>query len=229
MCTNCEITETKLAKCAEELVGAYETLKAQGKELGRLKRDLSTESTPTAQAVRRVLDKWAEKHPTANTDPNGARARVVRAAIKLGHTDPPIMCAVHHFTDKRDKDAVCTVPDELIEAVEGLVLMPFVGPHGRCAVMGPGVRRFDGIEYALTDRKAGGASEATIERFRAYARWAKMAPSERLYAIHERTGAVHFQYGDLLLAALGREQGIRDVELGRPANVVDITSARKAA
>lgn len=232
MCDDCQYLEQQLAKAHDDLLGATETMNAQGKELGKLRRELSSETTPQARAVRKVLDRWAEKHPTANTDPNGSRARVVRSAIKLGHTDPPLPCPVHDPAGKRvkgvAKDAECTVADELIEAIEGLELMPFVGPHGRCCEAGRGTRRFDGIEYALTDRKTGGASEATIERFRGYTRWAHLAPSEKLYAAYQRTGDVHDEYARRLLDALNRERLVA-VAAAIGAEVIDLAARRSAA
>lgn len=206
-----DLAETRqlLAKAHDDLMGQTQTVTVQGKEIGKLKRELSSETTPLAQDVRRVLEFWQRKHPRANIDPAGSRAKVVRGAMKLGHTDPPLACPVHDLLadgEKRDKDARCTVADELIEALEGLALMPFVGPHGRCAEGGRGTRRFDGIEYALTDRKSGGPSEATIERFRGYARRAKLAPSEKLLVAYQLTGDVHETYARYLLDALAREQ-----------------------
>jgi hypothetical protein len=199
-----------LAKAHDDLMGQTQTVTVQGKEIGKLKRELSSESSPLAMDVRRVLEFWQEKHPRANIDPAGSRAKVVRGAMKLGHTDPPLPCPKHDLIaegEKRDKDARCTVADELIEAIEGLRLMPFVGPHGRCAEGGRGARRFDGIEYALTDRKTGAPSEATIERFRGYARRARQSPSAKLLVAYQLTGDVHETWARYLLDALARENG----------------------
>lgn len=212
MCHNCQDLEAKLQRASDELVDAFNTIKVQGSRLTALQRELSSETSPLAQDVRRVLEFWQEKHPRAGIDPAGARAKVVRGAMRLGHTDPPLPCPVHDPIPKgerRDKDARCTVADELIEAVEGLRLMPFTGPRGRSALGGPGMRRFDGIEYALTDKTPAGRvpSEATIERFRSYARWAKLAPSDKLLVAYQRTGDVHEEWARYLLDALARENG----------------------
>jgi DNA-binding Lrp family transcriptional regulator len=206
VCHNCTELEAKLSKASDELVDAYGTIKTLGKRNTQLERELSCETSPLAQDVRRVLEFWQEKHPSANIDPLGSRARVVRGAMKLGHTDPPLPCPKHD-AEKPDKGARCTVADELIEAVEGLRLMPFTGKHGRCATAGPGTARWDGIEYALTDRKSGMPSEATIERFRGYARRSKLSSSEKLLVAYQLTGDVHETYARYLLDALARENG----------------------
>lgn len=193
----------RLQRASDDLVGAAETQKAQGKELAKLRRELSDESTPQAKEVRRVLDYYNEAHPGANTSPDGARARLVRGALKLGHTNPPHPCPVCDVEKKaRERDAVCTVADELIEALEGLRLMPFVGPHGRCAEGTPGARRYDDVKHALGDGKTGAASESTIERFRGYAAQAKASRVEKLHTVCVRTGLVHDAWAGLLLDAL---------------------------
>src|SRR5438093_38228 len=119
VCRQCKELEADLAetrrlleKAHDDLMGQTQTVTVQGKEIGKLKRELDDEDTPLAKEIRRVLDFWGEKHPTANTSPSGSRARVARGAYRLGHTDPPLPCPVHEPDGRRRKgvakDAVCS-------------------------------------------------------------------------------------------------------------------------
>ena len=207
MCQNCAELESKLQNASDELVDAYETIKAQGTELRKLRR-LETElneASPSAKLVREVLDHWAEGRPkSTNTSVHGARAKLVRAAVKLGHTNPMIPCPVHEQNGKRrpageiPEDARCTIADELIEAVEFLRLKPFVGPRGRTGALEPGVRRFDDLKYALADEK-GTASEAKIEKCRREVRALRASRSERLWAAFRLASNVENAWFNLCL------------------------------
>jgi hypothetical protein len=202
-----EITRLQglLEKASVELVGTYETLKAQGKELARIRSQLTQENEtgPLTMKARRVLEAWSADHPKANVDPNGARARLVRGAIKLGHTNPPIHCPVH---DDGDKNAECTIPDELIEALEFLRMKPYVGPTGRTAEAGRGCRRFDDIKYALADEKTGLPSEAKIEKVRREVRRLKGSHVEILHEVSAVTANVNNYWTTLLLEALSERR-----------------------
>ena len=201
VCQNCAELESKLQNASDELVDAYETIKAQGTELRKLRR-LETElneASPSAKLVREVLDHWAKDHPRANVSLNGARAKLVRGAIRLGHTSPKVPCPVHPDDGSRpDRDARCTIADELIEAVEFLRLKPFVGPRGRTGALEPGVRRFDDLKYALADEK-GTASEAKIEKCRREVRALRASRSERLWAAFRLASNVENAWFNLCL------------------------------
>jgi hypothetical protein len=235
MCDDCQRFAEQLAKAHDDLLGVSETMNAQGKELAKLRRELTIEqaSSPTAMQVQRALAFWAEGQPgSPNIRPNGARARLVRQAITLGHTNPPLSCPVHdeHGNRRRGvaKDAQCTVVDEIIEAFTGLKLIPFVGPTGGRVSEGvAGAKRYDDVKYALTDRKNGLVSEAQIEQMRGYARRARMWPSERLWMAYEATHTVSEEWCRLTMDALNRERMQASVAFG--ADVIDLASRRSAA
>jgi hypothetical protein len=236
MCEGCQQLEQQLAKAHDDLLGATETMNAQGKELSKLRRELTLEqaSGPTAMQVQRALEFWCEGRNGGkpNISPHGARARLVRQAIALGHTNPPLACPVHDEGGKRrkgvPKDVECSVVDEIIEAFEGLKLIPFVGPTGgRVAEGVPGARRFDDVKYALTDRKSGAVSEDQIEHMRGYARRARMWSAERLWQAYLATSEVSERWCRLAVDAINREQVKQ--QLGGEAEVIDLASRRTAA
>lgn len=234
MCTDCQHLQAQLAKAHDDLLGVSETMNAQGKELAKLRRELTIEqaSSPTAMQVQRALEFWAEGQlGSPNIKPNGARARLVRQAIALGHTNPPLPCPVHdeHGNRKRGvpKESVCTVTDEIIEALEGLKLFPFTSEKGRVSEGVPGTTRHDDVKYALTDRKNGLVSEQQIEHMRGYARRARMWSSERLWAAYQATHTVAEEWCRLTMDALNRERMEASVAIG--ADVIDLASRRSAA
>jgi len=152
----------------EEISGANERDRVQGKEIAHLKRQVTRQANEDAEAekITRVLENWRKSHPKAQIPAGGKRWDTVKKALRLM------------------KDDEAGPVDACLEALEGLRLMPFVGPHGRTHVGSKGARRFDDVEHALRD-------EATIERFRGYARQARMSPEERLWRAAEVTGRVH--------------------------------------
>jgi hypothetical protein len=233
MCTDCQHLQVQLAKAHDDLLGVSETMNAQGKELAKLRRELTIEqaSSPTAMQVQRALGFWADGQPgSPNIRPNGARARLVRQAIQLGHTNPPLACPVHDVHGNRrrgvPKGSECTVVDEIIEALAGLKLFPFVGPTGGRVSEGvAGAKRYDDVKYALTDRKNGLVSEAQIEQMRGQARRARMWPSEKLWAAYEATHAVSEEWCRLTMDALNRER----MQPAIGADVIDLASRRSAA
>jgi hypothetical protein len=236
MCTDCQHLREQLAKAHDDLLGVSETMNAQGKELAKLRRELTLEQAngPTAMQVQRALEFWCEdrKGGKPNIGPHGHRAKLVRQAIALGHTNPPMPCPVHDEDGKRrrglPKDVECSVVDEIIEAFTGLKLIPFVGPNGgRVSEGTAGAKRYDDVKYALTDRKSGTVSEDQIEHMRGIARRARMWPSERLWAAYQATSVVSEQWCRLAVDALNRERMQAAVAIG--ADVIDLASRRTAA
>jgi hypothetical protein len=195
--------EMKLAEAHEHILAQTETQNATAKELAKLRRELSVENetSPTAKLVREVLDFWAETHPRANVSGQGARAKLVRQAVKLGHTEPMKPCPVHPVDGKPDKDARCTVADELKEALMYLRLKPFVGPKGRTAAAEPGCRLYDDIRYALANEK-GVACEAKIEKCRREVRALSSMPLERVMVAFRMAQNVEQAYFRLVMDAM---------------------------
>jgi hypothetical protein len=236
VCDDCQHLQVQLAKAHDDLLGVSETMNAQGKELAKLRRELTIEQAngPTAMQVQRALEFWCEgrKGGKPNISPHGARARLVRQAIALGHTNPPLPCPVHDEAGKRrkgvPKGTECTVVDEIIEALAGLKLIPFVGPNGgRVAEGVAGARRYDDVKYALTDRKSGTVSEDQIENMRGYARRARMRSSEKLWAAYQVTSVVSEEWCRLAVDALNRERMQGAAAVG--ADVIDLAARRSAA
>lgn len=137
------------------------------------------EDEPQAEEITTVLQHWQNKlgHPKANIKLAGKRAGVVRKSMRLGHTDPPLE----------------NVLDELLEAIDGLALFPYVGP-GRKPTGTP-KERYDDVEHALRD-------EATIERFRGYARRGRDATPEAIKTVWQRVCATEHAYYELLMAKI---------------------------
>lgn len=145
----------------EEISGLLDTTRRQGREVVALKRELNraTESDPKSQDVRGVLDAWKRLcgHPRAKCPTDGKAWKVTLRAMR------------HHSRQ------------EVMEAIEGLALMPYVGAHGRQAAGKPS-DRYDDVEHALKD-------ETTIRRFRTYRARALGASSLDLFGVYEALAA----------------------------------------
>jgi len=236
---DCPECAEKLAKAHEHLLEQAETVNATAKELARVRRDLTNlqGTGVTAMEVAKVLAVWAEGRPEKrlNLSPHGARARQVRLALQLGHTNPPLPCEIHAPDGRKKphppKNAICTATDELIEAVRGLKLVPWVGPRGRCPAGTKGAQPFDGIEYAFTVKEAmrngNGSvrmvSESQIEKMRGIYRRSLVAPSERWFKLYESVSAAA---EDLLRCAV---DAWHDEAPENTGEIVDLASHRRGA
>jgi hypothetical protein len=113
-----------------------------------------------------------------NVEAGGKRWRTVQKALALGHTNPPLECLVHDEKGAKRPDApesaVCSVVDELIEAVQGIRLFPFMLNAQRVEALAPGAKRFDDVDHALGDEKR-------IEKARQLARWVRADRAERAW------------------------------------------------
>lgn len=230
MCQECDLLRQKLDGAHSRLMDMQQTINAQADKLTRQARDLTimNEDTPVAKITRYVLDFWQETHPKANTDSTGARFKMVRTAVGFGHTDPPLPCPVHDPKGKRSKDAMCTVGDELIEALWWIRLRPFINDQGRrVADAWPGSKRYDDLKYALCEKVAAGdrvvykVSEAAIERTRALARRERMSDVDKLHRVYEAVNHSQNYWATMLMEAIdtlkGRQCGQPgDVWLGPP-------------
>src|SRR4051812_40733638 len=176
-----EALQRELNKSMENEAGALAAAKAAGNALNAAKGQLTkdAESSPNARQVRRVLDAWVEgRRGRPNVEAGGKRWRTVQKALALGHTNPPLECPVHDETGVKRSDvpesAVCSVVDELIEAVQGIRLFPFMRDAQRVETLVAGAKRFDDVDHALGDEKR-------IEKARMLARWAKADRAERAW------------------------------------------------
>lgn len=164
-----------------EVSGLMHTVRRQASEIVALKGDNTKHLKAQAETARitTLLQTWRDclGHPKANIDVDGKRADVVRKAFRRGHTAPPLPCDVHD-PEKPVKDAVCTVWDELDQAIRGLALRPYVVNYRRARV-GTAKQRYDKVENAL-------GNEELVEKFRGYWLAATVSPAKLIWAEKER-------------------------------------------
>lgn len=137
------------------------------------------EDDPDSEQIRSILELWRELtgHKRAKIPASGKRWAAVKRALK-DHTE-----------------------GEVIEAIEGLALFPYVGAHGR-KPDGVEKERYDDVEHALRD-------EITIQRFRSYRNRAKGASFEAVWEMWERTRATSDGYYRQVLHRLYEEEAAR--------------------
>jgi hypothetical protein len=168
----------------EEISGLLYTTRKQAASIAALTRELrkTHADDPTATEIEIVLANWKHHtgHPKAKTPVGGKRWVVVKKALK-DHT-----------------------LEELLEAIEGLGLVPYVGNHGR-KTDGKPSERYDDVEHALRD-------ETTIARFRSYRARALKASSSVLLDVYAAVGATETLYASAVLSALAREEDAKRVK-----------------
>jgi hypothetical protein len=175
-----EALQRELNKSMENEAGALAAAKAAGNALNAAKGQLTkdAESSPNARQVRRVLDAWVRDAGAGRTWRRAASAggrcrRRSRWGTRTRRSSA-------RSTTRRGKrpdvpeNAVCSVVDELIEAVQGIRLFPFMLDAQRTEAMVPGAKKFDDVDHALGDEKR-------IEKARMLARWAKADRAERAW------------------------------------------------
>lgn len=118
------------------------------REAGQLRKKLedAREDDPKSKDIREVLDHWVKatgKSSRTSVTPKTPTGGVRWASVQARLNDT--------FT-----------VDDLKQAVDGAVRMPFVGPRGRQAVHAPGCQREDDIELICRN-------ERNVERFKGYA------------------------------------------------------------
>lgn len=163
---------------AREIAGLQQQLRRAGAAEMALRNELAKvrEDEPEAQEIRAVLNHWKRRlgHPKAKCPLTGKRAKVVRAALRS-----------HSLA-------------ELLEAVDGLALRPFAGPHGRHAILKPGDRRYDDVEHALGDEKR-------IQEHREFWARAQASSIEQRLQAWQSVAAVEQRYFDLYFELVGRD------------------------
>jgi hypothetical protein len=201
-----EALQRELNKSMENEAGALAAAKAAGNALNAAKGQLTkdAESSPNARQVRRVLDAWVEgRRGRPNVEAGGKRWRTVQKALALGHTNPPLECPVHDETGLKRPDvpenAVCSVVDELIEAVQGIRLFPFMRDAQRTEAMVPGAKKFDDVDHALGDEKR-------IEKARMLARWAKADRAERAWVRYQAAYEAADYWRELVVEGLAERR-----------------------
>jgi hypothetical protein len=201
-----EALQRELNKSMENEAGALAAAKAAGNALNAAKGQLTkdAESSPNARQVRRVLDAWMKgRRGRPNVEAGGDRWRTVQKAFALGHTEPPLPCPVHDENGKKRKDvpenAVCSVVDELIEAIEGIRLFPFMLDAQRIGEMVPGAKKRDDVDNAL-------GGEKRIEKARMLARWAKADRAERAWVRYQAAYEAADYWRELVVEGLAERR-----------------------
>lgn len=163
--------QAELNEAHQEIAGLQQQLRRAGSAEMALRRELNRvrEDEPQAQEVRAVLDHWKRRlgHPKAKCPLTGKRAKVVRLALRS-----------HSLA-------------EVLEAVDGLALVPFVGARGR-KQQGEPHERHDDVEHCLGD-------EQRIMRFRGYLQRARGTTVERRLELWRQACALEAAYLELLL------------------------------
>jgi hypothetical protein len=148
------------------------------------------EVDPKADDIREVVEYWKMRlgHPKTRFSIHDSRADAVRNALK--------------FRDKED----------LLLAIDGLALLPYVGEKGRTSnPLAPGAERHDRIGIALgaNGRLKCKVDVEAIDRFASYANRAAAAAEntpERLWAKYQELEAQAMAYRDMLMAALRKKE-----------------------
>jgi hypothetical protein len=174
-----------MAIMAAEREGLQLQLRRAGRVEAQLRKEIDQikEDDPKAADIREIVDHWKKKlgHPKIKFSIHDGRADIVRKALK-----------------HRDKE-------ELIKAIDGLALLPYVGPQGRTANPN-GATRHDRLGLVFKDVE-------TIDRFMAYAERAETQAERdpnRLWAKYEELNAHAMAYMDLVMAALTRRENPTD-------------------
>lgn len=189
MCERCDDLEQQNrelaemnAELSEEVSGLMIQVRKQAGREAALARELRAvfEADPRAEEIREVLEAWKRLlgHKRAKCPADGKRYKLVRAALR-SHTK-----------------------EELIEALEGLALVPFVGAHGR-KPNGKKHERYDDVEHALRD-------EVTIQRCRGYRERARRASFESLHEVYKASEATAHAHFTALTLAMERDARLRE-------------------
>lgn len=186
----------------DQLAGRERQLRREGATVVSLQRELSRvrEEEPESETIRTVLEHWRRVTGRTKQTKIGmstSRAQVVRKALKF-HT-----------------------PEELVEALDGLALLPYVGAHGRKAV-GDESERYDEVKHALRD-------EETVDRFISYRRRAvETADSQRMFDTWQRIAALERAYAALVLTAACKREEFAEDELSARRKAINAAMGRAA-
>lgn len=171
-------------KRAEELSGAYDTIRAQGKEITRLKRDLTRQAKESAKAeqIELVAEHWRYHRPKASSafaKPGSKSYQVIEKAVGLMADDSvgPVKACM--------------------EAIDGLHIAPWQEYDRRFSRPG-GPKRVlrNSVEHALGDEQRIAKCRAILRKFR------NLGP-ERAYEVYTAVGETYWALGDEVMDLLG--------------------------
>ena len=182
------------SKLVEEVSAAHEVARAAGKEVTKLKGQLTKQHNESArlEQVERVVEYWRGYRPKASKafgKPGVSKSfAIIEKALVLMAEDPagPV-------------DACC-------EAIDGLHLAPYQEYDRWYATDGPKRTLRNGVQYALGD-------EERIERCRAMARLARNVSVEAKLRAYETAGQVYEAWSRALMGELwGQKQEEPEVD-----------------
>lgn len=139
--------EERLVELTQERNGLVDQIASMARQIGHLKGELSKQraDSPKMQDAREVFDYWVDKlGKTKRTTFGPARQKCVIARLNE-----------KALTEDGDRK------DDLLAAVRGMALKPFVGPQGRQEDDSNGGKRHDDLTLVCRD-------ETTVERFAGY-------------------------------------------------------------
>lgn len=180
-----------IARLEDELAGREGQLRSEGAKVTALKRELRQvrESEPGAEVVEKVLEHWMK---VTGRQGKAGRRPSIEVAGKRGQTVKKALRLKDVRTGKAYR------PEDLMEALTGLGLLPYVGPKGRQRTDRNGAKRYDEVEHALGD-------ETKIDRFVDHARRAAgVATSESMLQAWWQAAAMEAEYASLVLMTWGR-------------------------
>lgn len=174
--------ELNMAIMAEEREGLQLQLRQAGRKQVQLQKEINDirEADPKGLEIKEIVDYWKKRlgHPKIKFSIHDGRADIVRKALK-----------------HRDKD-------ELLKAIDGLALLPYVGPQGRTSNPN-GATRHDRLGLVFKDVE-------TIDRFISYAERADNQAernADRLFDKYQELQAHADMYMNLVMNALAVKEG----------------------
>lgn len=200
MCDTCQKLLFENEQLSEEVSGLMSTTRKQARSIAGLERELRRvrREEPGAKDIEFVLTRWKRLtgHAQAKTPPDGKRWKLVRHAIKEYGT-----------------------LQEVLEAIEGLVLAPYMH-YGKRALTGPESERRDDIEHALS-------TETRFEDCRSVALRARGATVEQLLSAQRMVAAQDALYARILLDALAHRDSV-ELQVARQWHYTVSVEGRKA-
>jgi len=181
------------SKLVEEVSAAHEVARAAGKEVTKLKGQLTKQHNESArlEQVERVVEYWRGYRPKASKafgKPGSKSFTIIEKALVLMAED-----------DHGSVSACC-------EAIDGLHLAPYQEYEKRYAKPGPGRTLRNDVEHALGD-------EARIERCRGIARKARNVSLDAKHRAYEVSGQVHEAWSRALMDELWGQRPNDTVEV----------------
>jgi hypothetical protein len=196
VCARCQPAEQRIAELeqalqslsdendqlGQELAGARRTVRTLERQITKLSTDLDRahETDPRSVEIKVILEYWKLKtgHKRAKTPLTGERAKLVKGKLRTYKAG------------------------ELMEAIDGLALLPYVRDGKRVAYGHPS-ERYDDIDHALGTEKR---IETHRRKFKEARQVAENGDPAVLWERHDHYAAMAHNYMQLMIQAKCREQ-----------------------